>query len=170
VTFWHLAEPDSLLFHNVFLGKGFYTTASVHAQIPGMEGIVTPYSVFHADKDKERYWEELRVKSFPQCVTRMKTLYAFTSQTDAENSNIAWFGGGRQVISLELAQGTVSIHDSRLLNGRTEDWANLALQYWSGAKSIDPLMEALLHGTLYFPGWEKPPFSFGVGFPKPPQS
>jgi hypothetical protein len=38
--------------------------------------------------------------------------------------------------------------------------------YWAGEMSADPIPEIIVHGTIFFPDWQRPPF----GLRKPANS
>lgn len=162
LTFWHLTTTDNFLLNNARLGKGWTASVSYFVEMEGNDGFVTPYSMLHRDKDKEAVWEAVRQQKFPKLPSRMKALYAFLTQTDAESalSLGGWFEEESRVIIAVQPSPNAVVHvaDAGWLDSRADHWTASASEYWSGAKTDDPKPEVVLHGQFYCPGWREPPF------------
>jgi hypothetical protein len=158
---WHLTDPDSWLFHNVFLGKGWTRTVTAIAQEFG-PGFATQYQISNSEPDKEDLWERIRLQVAPDAPSRMGSFYLFESEQDADVAMSKWFSGHHkirlQVLTFPPSITTVHRADSKWLNHPRPEWENAARQYWSGATSSEPMVELIAQGSIFFPGWERPPF------------
>ncbi|MBM7329475.1 DUF2441 domain-containing protein [Agrobacterium sp. S2] len=158
-TYWHLADRNSLLFHNAPLAKGFLPSVSTIA-VGELIGATTLYAAFGAEPHKEEVFEAVRAKSYPHRPSRINGLYCFNSRQDAERAYIEWFNGAnKELVELSIAEDAV-IHtaDSRLLNAAENEWEDKANLYWAGASTDAPLFETIVHGYVFFPGWQEKPF------------
>ncbi|MBZ9655030.1 DUF2441 domain-containing protein [Phyllobacterium lublinensis] len=158
VSYWHLAEKNGMMLHNAFLAKGHVVSVSLVARAPGLSQVTTSYAFGHRDAEKERLWEEVRSKDFPNLPSRMRCLYAFITKGDAERANKEWFNSNRAVLELYLVDANTHIADSKFLDANSETWGNRALDYWLGDTTDDPRFEVLIHGRVFLPGWDREPF------------
>jgi hypothetical protein len=166
---WHLADSNSLLFHNAFLGKGWAPTASSLVQQFG-SGFTTPYQVRNVEQEKEAVWERVRLQEASQAPSRLGSLYLFETESSADAAQTSWFIGQRKIKVKVFAfpPPIAKLHraDSTWLNEPQPQWENAARSYWRGLMSPEPMVELLAHGCLFFPGWETAPF--GLMTPVPP--
>lgn len=159
--FWHLAKPDSLLLHNVFLGEGLDATISRIRRIENNDGFVTPYALAYEKSPKEQTWEHVRKAINPALPSRMGALFMFDNEPAADAMNAAWFHAeGRLKLRVRLVDGvsTFSRLDARWLDGPDAAWADRAAHYWAGEMTDQPLPEVVLDGFAFFPDWESAPF------------
>ncbi len=157
---WHLTDSKQLL-HNAVVGKGFVPSVSLVAASLDNSGFVSPYQFFHQDKAKEALWEETRATHYPQKPSRMGGMFLLLSREDAEQAQRNWTFGSRMLLrAIILPTEGLKLHvgDSKWLNTLKDEWPEAAHRYWSGAMSDAPLREIIVHGQVYFPDWQKPPF------------
>lgn len=155
-TFYHLTDAhDSLVMHNARLGHGVLSSVSLLAQVPGWEKMTTPYAVRNADPAKEAAWEQERTRIDPCLPSRLKSFYCFETEADAERARYQWFEGvPRKLLKLRIVAGSIMAHvDTNWLNCSTDQWAQNARLYWSGAMKEHPLVEVIVIGRVYFPDW-----------------
>ena len=165
VMFYHLAHPDSHIFWNVFLHKGFLISESMAAQADDLQWATTPYALTRQDDPKERVWEEVRVSEYPHNPSRMKALFLFDDRDMSLQAKDTWFPGEeRNLLAVRVLQGS-QVHkgDSKWLNSYEHEWKANARKYWAGELTADPAPEVILHGVAYFPDWEEPPFGSIAG-------
>lgn len=158
-TYWHLASRNSLIFNNAHLAKGYVQSISAIA-VGEMAGSTTLYAAAGPEQRKEDVFETVRAKSFPHLPSRSKALFCFNSRADAERAYIEWFkGADKEFVEMRIPTDTlVHTADSRLLNAAESEWENRANLYWTGASTDDPLFETIVHGHVFFPGWQEKPF------------
>lgn len=158
-TYWHFADPNSDIFHNAFLGKGY--TASISAYAHGeFEQVVTRYASFNAEQNKERLFEEIRAVNYPDCPTRLKAFYCFAFKDDADRTKDNWYGAQpKELVEVQILN-TASVHvaDSKLLDCHPDQWINNAHRYWQREFTNDPLLEIVIQGGIFFPKWNSRPF------------
>ena len=95
MTFFHAFDPDDRLFsHNIFVGKGRIPSASAmrNVQLPGWEGLMSPYQMFTTERPKEETFERIRAREFPDRPTREGAIFLFPRLEDAERANAEWWG------------------------------------------------------------------------------
>lgn len=157
--YWHLADRSSLIFHNAYLGKGFLSTISLLAT-GDLAGATTPYAHLNHEQDKEQLFEAIRTADYPNCPTRIKSFYCFASKADADRAKAEWYHGQeKELVEVQIVKPSVFHRaDSKLLDGGRDAWEKNAHLYWKGATTNDPLLETIVHGMVFFPGWERSPF------------
>lgn len=158
-TYWHLASRNSLIFNNAHLAKGYVQSISAIA-VGGMAGSTTLYAAAGAEQRKEDIFETVRAKSFSHLPSRSKALFCFNSRVDAERAYTEWFKGiDKEFVEMRIPEDTlVHTADSRLLNAAENEWEDMANLYWAGASTDAPLFETIVHGYVFFPGWQEKPF------------
>lgn len=157
--YWHLTNPHDFLFHNVFVGKGFLHSVSAVAAIEGGD-FTSQYAFANNEKGKEEAFERVRSENYPERPSRLNAFFCFPSVLYAERAIVEWFGGAKkEMLDLHIVDGA-AIHtaDSKQLNATPDQWEEMAHKYWSGDLTDDPFLETIVHGAVFFPGWEKPPF------------
>ena len=158
--YWHLAHPNSLLLHNAPLSKGFCFSISFVNQMPNLENAVSPYALRVMFDEKEGVWEHVRKNKFPDLPSRKGAFFLLDDIELANQLNETWFKGEeRHVLETYIRDGS-NLHraDSRWLDCTTENWEENAMRYWKGDMNENAISEVLVHGAVYFPGWDKPPF------------
>jgi hypothetical protein len=109
---------------------------------------------------KEQVWEEVRLRVSPDRPSRMGALYLFPTEAEAELALADWFkDSGR--IPLEVVvplQTQAHLADAKWLDCLEPEWTDCATTYWMGEMTAAPRRELLVHGPVYFPGWQAPPF------------
>jgi hypothetical protein len=166
-SYWHLNDRNGSLLHNARLGEGITATISALAASPGMEGVVTPYSLLRKDAEKEQVFEAIRQQHFPSHPSRNKALFAFESKAAAERGLREWFPGeSRRIVEVRLVAGLSRSHraDARWLDRGPADWDESARRYWAGALTPDPRLEVVIDGAVYLPEWTTFPL-WGGGRP-----
>lgn len=157
---WHLVSPTGLFYHNVRVGKGalLSVSAGIEAE-PEIKNAQTPYSLGRIGDPKEALFEEIRRTNYPTRPPRLKTLYVFDDYSLVQRAINEWFVGGNKVAhECRLLLGSITHRsDAVWLNARPENWQVSAHNYWQSRMSGDPFPEVLVHGALYFPGWEEFP-------------
>lgn len=163
-TYWHLAARDSLLLHNVPLSQGVSLSMSMLRQQEGMQDAVTPYLVAHGQSAKELIWEQARRPAGDTLPSRLGAMFVVESRAIAEMLASLWFAGeDRHLLAVRVVAGSaVARLDARWLDGEGRDWPHRAASYWRGELTDNPLPEVLVHGVVYFPDWQSPPFGLGA--------
>ena len=163
--FYHLTHRDSVLFWNVFLRKGFLTSESVTAQTDGLQDVTTLYASTRQDDPKDQIWEGIRESEHPHKPSRMKTLFLFDDRDTGLHAKESWFPGEeRHLLTIRVLWGS-QIHkgDSKWLDSYEHEWEAKARKYWAGEMTDETMPEVILHGAVYFPDWEEPPFGSLAG-------
>jgi hypothetical protein len=155
---WHFASASdwSVFFNNVKTGKGIIHSVSYMIQLdPNLSSATTPYDIVNGNTDKEVTYERVRSERFAHLPSRKKSLFVFPDKETAEQANKVWFPGEGRIAyeAWIMRHSNTHIGDSRWLN--EEDWGVAAEKYWAGVMTDSPLVEVVVHGTLYFPNWEK---------------
>lgn len=152
--YWHLTDEGlPILMHNVRLRQGHMLTMDlINNMLPGA---TTPYAALTSEKRKEEVWERVRVEAgYNDLPGRIKTLFAFLSKEDAEIARKNWNLPDRRLVRLQAQENSkVFMGDSRLLDCREKDWEAHALQYWSGVRTVNPIIEVIISGEVFFPDW-----------------
>ncbi len=158
--FWHLADKNSLIFHNAPLSNGYVPSISMMA-IGELSDCTTPYAALTREHRKEAILEEVRARQFDHLPSRFKSFNCFASRPDAERASHEWFSGhSKEFVRLSIVEGAkLHVGDSKLLDAYEDAWEDMAQQYWSGAITENPLLEIIVHGCVYFPDWQSPQFS-----------
>ncbi|MBR1249201.1 DUF2441 domain-containing protein [Bradyrhizobium sp. AUGA SZCCT0169] len=162
-SYWHLTPAvGGLIRNNARAGKGVVYSVSAIAAQPGLSQAFTPYAAGAIGQPKEILWEQVRAQSYPALPSRLKSLYCFETKEIAERAAREWFGNEVR-IPLELRIGTAAIMhrcDAKLLEAPESDWKQSAERYWKGEMTAKPVPETIVHGPVYFPGWEQFPIGF----------
>ena len=161
--YFHLVPSITTTFGHIFynnlkVGKGLIVAISKAIESePQLRNAQSGYSLFHLNKEKENVFEEIRKADFPEKPSRMKALFVFESQKDAERAQMKWFANEDRKIHLAWIRKGAKIHvgDSNWLNCEQNRWQKNAERYWKEEKSTDPFIELVVHGYLYFPDWER---------------
>lgn len=155
--YWHLTAPGSHLHHNARVLSGLVPSIS------GIPGAVSRYSFANRTNPKEILWDSTRLKSFATKPSRFNSFFCFNSEASAEKASVKWFGGEkRERLKCKILLGANFGHfDSVLLDGAEDKWLANAERYWSGETTGDPLIETIVHGSIYFPDWQEFPLGFG---------
>jgi hypothetical protein len=155
---YHVALPPkkTTLYHNAFLGKGLAATVSAM----GLADVVTPYSSGGRQNPKELLWDDVRKKIDERLPSRLGAMFLVSSEEHAHAIKAKWFANEERIIlRARVAVGSVTfIADAKLLDAAQPDWQTSAERYWKAEASSDPRPEVIVHGRVYFPDWEKPPF------------
>lgn len=160
--YWHLADSEgvgSILLHNAHISQGWYCSVS-HIAKGDLENALTPYSIFHTDKEKERLWELVRAKNFNDRPSRIKALFAFISLEDAERARREWYPNcDKVIVEMKVSKdANVHIADARHLDCEKAQWPEAAIRYWKEEETANPRMETVINGRVFFPKWEHAPF------------
>jgi len=155
--YWHMVGTPWLFYSNVQVGKGalLSVSAGIEAE-PHIHNAQTPYSFARREDEKEELFEKIRQTKYPHCPSRLKTLYVFDDYALVQRSLTEWFPNeNKTVYECRVLSGAV-IHkaDAVWLNSFPHEWVANAENYWGGQMSENPFPEVLVHGALYFPGWE----------------
>lgn len=158
--YWHLVGASWLFYNNVRVGKGalLSVSAGIEAE-PHIRNAHTPYSLARLTDGKEALFEDIRRTRYPHCPSRLKTLYVFDDYSLVQRALNEWFSNQNMTVhECRLLVGSV-IHktDTNWLNTWPDEWPVSAQKYWEGQLSNNPFPEVLVHGALYFPGWESFP-------------
>ena len=160
--YWHIVSNSGwagdIFKNNVRVGKGALLSVSAGIERePEIENAHTQYSLFKIDCEKEKIFEEIRIREFPTSPSRLKTIYLFDAQSFAERALSEWFQNESKVIhKCHILTGSV-IHkaDTHWLNSLPAQWEEYARKYWSSEMSHNPFPEVLVHGALYFQDWKQ---------------
>ena len=145
----------------MFLGKGLSPTLSAL----GLADAVTPYSLGGRQNPKELLWDDVRKNINKRLPSRLGAMFLVTSEEHAHAIKAKWFANEERIIlRARVAVGSVTfIADAKLLDAAQPDWQTSAERYWKAEASSDPRPEVIVHGRVYFPDWEKPPFGQFAG-------
>lgn len=158
--YWHLVGASWLFYNNVRVGKGalLSVSAGIEAE-PHIQNAHTPYSLARLDDEKEALFEEIRRTKYPHCPSRLKTLYVFDDYALVLRALNEWFQNQNMTIhECRILVGSVTHKvDTGWLNSWPNEWPVAAQRYWEGQLSDNPFPEVLVHGSLYFSGWESFP-------------
>jgi hypothetical protein len=159
---WHWTPSQSVFFHNAFIGKGLVATSSLVAAAYGNAGFVSPYQVLNRHQDKEDLWEKVRQNIAPNRPSRRGAFFMFEDRDTANRAGQCWFSNEDRIairaVALSPLQAIVHRADTEWLNRPEREWEDAAKCYWQGVASATPLFELLVHGMVYFPDWQNPPF------------
>lgn len=160
--YWHLADPNSFLLHNAFLSKGLCFSISAVNQMPNLENAVSPYALRAMTDEKEGVWEHVRTNEFPDLPSRKGAFFFLDDIELANQLKETWFKGQEKHVLEAYIRDDSNLHraDSRWLDCIPENWEENALRYWKGDMNENAIPEVLVHGAVYFPGWDKPPFGW----------
>lgn len=157
-SYWHLASPDGVgfFYHNLYCCKGILHSVSYMIEIdPNLASAVTPYSLLNTEVEKEAVFEKIRAENYSSLPSRLKALFVLRTKADVERVLSTWFINETRTPheAWLLGHSVTHVGDSIWLDSM--DLESAARSYWSGQLTETPLMEVIVHGTLYFPGWEK---------------
>lgn len=155
--YWHMVGTPRLFYNNVRIGEGAVLSVSLAIETqPHIHDAQTPYSFARRDAEKENVFEEIRHARYPHRPSRLKTLYVFDDYKLVERALIEWFPNEHRAVHECRVWSDSNVHkaDSTWLNALPKEWAVNAEKYWGGGMSEKSFPEVLVHGILYFPGWE----------------
>ena len=163
--FWHLSLPNSFLLNNVYLSEGLLLSMSVMNRMPGLDGAVTLHSAKARSDDKEQMWEHGRLRINPNLPSRIGATYLVETEEGAKLIEERWFGGQERLhLKANVVAGSKVFHgDATWLEASKEQWEESAERYWRGQRTDNPIMEVIIDGAVYFPGWRERPFGRIVG-------
>ncbi len=154
--YFHLIDPhDQFETWNLRAYRGQIWSAAYTRRNTDQHDARSPYERLNAQQDKELVFEEVRTVHFPLLPSRLGSLFLFVSRETAARMNSAWWSGKRVVCRAEVIEyeSEPVAHDASLLNCRRNDWYSNAKFYWSGRRTEDPIIEVLVDGFVYIPGW-----------------
>jgi hypothetical protein len=152
---------SQIMLDNIYLGCGFTSSASWISEHYQNKDFVSLYQILHRDKEKERIWEEIRKDHFPNAPSRMGAIFLFQSIREMERACSEWRFGNRtafRAIAIAERGSKKLVADARWLHTTQDVWKESACRYWSGDVSEDPLREVIVHGRIFCPDWQSPPF------------
>lgn len=162
ITGWHLTRPQGDLLRNAFLGKGHLHSVSSIVAMTGITGFVSEYQILNRQRDKEALWEEIRQRVAPDRPSRQGALFLFESHEAANSAQERWFQNeGRVLLRVHIPPPPDALThraDAAWLNLPEADWSRAADSYWRGFLTQAPSIELIVHGVVFFPDWERPPF------------
>jgi hypothetical protein len=159
--YWHMPDNNypfgEIFYNNTACGLGvIFSHSVISASAPFGDAVQSPYSAFNNNKEKERVFEEVRTKDFPELPSRLKAFYLFDHLKLAERDNREWFGNSpRTLVECRLLRDA-RFHraDCTWLNSSQDQWPEMARRYWSGEMSEAPFPEIVLHGGIYCLHWQ----------------
>lgn len=160
--YWHIVPSSgqfSVVFkNNVYFGKGALSTisAAILAE-PEISNAQTPYSWTKRNDKKEKVFEEIRSKYFPNRPPRLKSIYVFDNYTYVEKAMNTWFSSEDKTVyeCRVILESVIHRADTTWLNCPENQWESCAKNYWKGKMSKDPFPEVIVHGAIYFPDWNE---------------
>jgi len=159
-TYWHLTEPNRMMLHNAYLAEGMCHSISAISRMPGLESAVSPYALRTMSDHKEAAWETARISIDNHLPSRRGAIFLFNDEAVATEAMHLWFPKEvRCLVEARIVRGA-KVHkaDAKLLDCLEPKWTEHATKYWRGEATKAPLIEVLVDGTVYFPGWQRPPF------------
>ncbi len=161
--FWHLISENGFFYNNVRVAKGalLSVSAGIEAE-PHIETSQTLYSMYRSNDQKEIVFERIRKQYFPDLPSRLKTLYVFDDYQLVERALSEWFPTEIKIVHecRILVSNITHKADTFWLNSNADQWEICAKNYWSGVMSPKSFPEVIVHGALYFPGWESFPAAY----------
>lgn len=159
--YWHMPGNGffgDIFYHNATIAKGLvWSHSAVSFGVPFGDAVQSPYSAFNSNKEKERIFEEIRAREFPQCPPRLKGFFLFDDLSLTQRANQEWCGNSpRSVLECRVLQSSL-IHraDARWLDSLQDKWPEMARKYWAGEMSDAPFPEIVVMGGIYFPTWQE---------------
>lgn len=157
--YWHLVKASELFVfnNNVRFGKGaLWSVSALVEDDPHMSGAATWYSATHRGDAKEVVFEDIRRTAYPSRPSRLGALYVFDGYSLGQRALTEWFPNETRIVrECRLLLDSVTHRaDTAWLDAPPDAWAANAYRYWDGAMSATPFPEVLVHGAVYFPGWE----------------
>jgi hypothetical protein len=164
-AFWHVSAANALIYHNAFIAKGLVHSISFTSEMAGLKDVVSPYSFRARFDDKEQLWERLRKETAAERPSRIGAFFLVETEDRAREIADRWFvGEQRRIIKTRVIEGSALFRaDAHWLDSQTADWERSARRYWGEEQSEAPAPEILVHGAVYFPDWQEPPFGLFAG-------
>ena len=162
--YWHVTGlRRSTVLWNARLSNGWVPTMSMVRLMPGMQNAVAPHDFMpKLGKQLEQTWEEVRSHEFPVMLPRSGAIFLFDVEEAANASALRWFGDSEVVVVEARIHKSSRLHRGHLgwFEESPDNFENAAKMYWSGSESDRPPghWECLVHGAVYFPDWQLPPF------------
>jgi hypothetical protein len=159
--YWHLVSIKfpclPIFYNNVSVGMGALPSVSAGIEAePHTHNAQTPYSIARRDDEKEALFEDIRCKRFQHRPSRFKALYVFDDYSLVQRALSEWFPNEKKIVHecRILLRSVTHKADTVWLKASRDQWAVNAEKYWEGAMTAMPFPEVLVHGAIYFPGWE----------------
>lgn len=145
------ADPSDLMFtNNLKVCKGVFPSPSFIREVDdNLKGMVSMYEIMHADKEKEKAFEKVRVEHYPHRPSRMGAIYLFQDYKTALVANEKWWGNKRNLYETRIRNGSiVMVADSEWLNCTSEDYEGNAHNYFQEKTTDNPLIEVVVMGVV----------------------
>lgn len=155
----------NIMLHNTRLRKGYLPTGDALESIWPEGCIISPYSSFTNEQEKEEKWETVRKKEFPNLPSRKNALFLFDDKNSLEAAMTSWWSGQKRLeLTAQIPEGA-KIHkaDAKLLDCNMCDYDQNAHAYWSGDTTDKPIFEIVVQGIVFFPDWESFPMLSASG-------
>jgi len=145
------SDPNDKIFeHNLKICKGVFSSPSYTSETDeNLKNIVSPYQMFHQDKQKEVIFEKIRKAHYPARPSRMGAIYLFPNLEAAEISNTKWWGNQRIFHEAKIHNDSVvMVADAEWLNCTKENCETSAHNYFQEKQTQTPLLEVVVKGTI----------------------
>tara|TARA_R110002096_G_scaffold92144_13_gene208398 strand:+ start:4777 stop:5256 length:480 start_codon:yes stop_codon:yes gene_type:complete len=145
------SDPNDKIFeHNLKICKGILPSPSYISETDeNLKNIVSPYQMFHQDKEKEVVFEEIRKTHYPARPSRMGAIYLFPNLETAEISNTKWWNNQRNLYETIIHNGSiVMVADTEWLNCTKDSYEKNAHNYFQEKQTKKPLLEVVVMGVV----------------------
>lgn len=158
--YYHVIAEEcfrQMFMHNVKLSEGYFFTKEAMVEEPLKGAILSPYTFYRANTEKEKIWEKVRSEEFPELPSRVNDpMYLFEGDESLELAKQNWWNGRRVTVLEVNIIDNIKLHkaDSKWLDCAVSDYEGNARLYWSGIETDAPLFEVIFQGVAFFPDWE----------------
>ena len=110
---------------------------------------VSPYAIYHSDREKEQIFESIRTDNYPDKPRRLGALFLFNDLNAARLANKNWWQGTKNLYSVDVQYKLFEmVCDSKWLDCPKEKWVASAHEYFKGNMTQSPLPEVLFIGSV----------------------
>ena len=145
------ADPNDFIFtNNLKVCKGIFASPSHMREVDeNLNGMVSPYEIMHADREKEAVFENVRATYYQHLPSRMGAIYLFQDYKAALLANERWWGNGRKLHETIILDGSIfMVVDSEWLNCTADAYKANAHNYFQGKTTDVPLVEVVVKGVV----------------------
>lgn len=144
----------AMMLNNVRLRSGFLLTGEIQQALP-KGSVISPYTSFNSEQEKEKTWEDIRQKNFPNLPSRSNALFLFDDMSDLNKASELWWKDSlrKTLNAIVLPESKTHKADSKWLNCTEDTYSENASHYWQSEATSDPIFETVVQGIVYFPEW-----------------
>ena len=155
ITLFHAIDTSNFMtIQNLQAMQGYLPSASFASLLSGNADPQSFYQMANANKEKEDFFENVRINEYPNATSRLGALFCFVQHSDAEYANENWWNNERLIVEAIPANVTsITTYDSRHLDTNQENWLNAARSYFASEETATPLLEVVICGRIFIPSW-----------------